>query len=47
MIKDNGGNAKGLSISIGYGGLYPNRAKEKLLEVLFEFYGFSAVYLGQ
>lgn len=47
VIKENGGNAKGMSLSFGYGGMYPTRAKEKLLEVLFEFYGFSAVYLGQ
>jgi actin-related protein len=47
VIKENGGNGKGLSLSFGYGGVYPNRSKEKLLEVLFEFYGFSAVYLGQ
>jgi actin-related protein len=47
ILKENGGNLKGYSLSFGYGGLYPTRAKEKLLEVLFEFYNLSAVYFGQ
>ena len=37
-------SAKGRSLSISSPYVVPDRAKEKLLEILFEFYGFSAVF---
>ena len=36
-------NAKGYSLTISNPIASPQRSKEKLLEILFEYYGFSAL----